>query len=79
MHLCPVCGYDKLPFAPADYHICPCCGTEFCADDVDFSHEELRSRWIKNGMPWFSTTTRQPRNWNPSEQLIRAGFGVPAV
>ena len=38
---CPVCFYDDLPYPPADYHICLCCGTEFGNDDKDFSHAQL--------------------------------------
>ncbi|MGD0773434.1 MAG: CPCC family cysteine-rich protein [Candidatus Solibacter sp.] len=76
MHVCPVCGYRALPFAPVDYHICPCCGTEFGADDVDFSHEELRSRWIDGGMRWFSKVTPPPKKWSPVQQLLAAGFGL---
>ena len=76
MHVCPVCGYRALPFAPGDYHICPCCGTEFGADDVDFSHEEFRSRWIDGGMRWFSKATPPPKKWSPVEQLLTAGFGL---
>lgn len=78
MHLCPVCGYNKLPFPPTDYHICPCCGTEFEADDLDFSYAELRSRWIATGASWFSGSTEAPQNWNPQRQLMKAGMGFEA-
>jgi len=32
---CPVCFFDELPYPPRDYHICPCCGTEFGNDDAE--------------------------------------------
>lgn len=72
-HRCPVCAYPDLTEPPADYFICPCCGTEFGNDDTIYSYEELRDRWIKAEMPWFSHATPPPVNWNPVEQLRRAG------
>jgi hypothetical protein len=74
MHICPVCAYNQLPFPPSDYRICPCCGTEFEADDVDFTHEELRERWILAGMPWFSRHTPPPPGWSAPRQLAHAGL-----
>ena len=68
---CPVCFFNSLPYPPRDYHICPCCGTEFGNDDADFSHAELRRRWIANGAPWFYENP--PERWNPWIQLINAG------
>ena len=70
MHICPVCAYRGMPFPPVDCHICPCCGTEFGVDDLDLTHEELRTRWVSNGMPWFSRVTRPDANWDPSRQLL---------
>ena len=46
-HRCPVCMFDRLPYPPADYHICPCCGTEFGNDDAEFSHDQLRELAIE--------------------------------
>lgn len=69
---CPVCLYDRLPYPPSDYHICPCCGTEFGNDDADVSHAELRQRWIAAGAPWFYENP--PEAWNPWLQLIRGGY-----
>ena len=74
---CPVCMYPNLSEPPCDYHICPCCGTEFENDDADVSHAELRSAWIRNGAPWFFG--QPPRNWNPAQQLYDAGFGFQAM
>lgn len=73
-YTCPVCGYDNLERPPADYHICPCCGTEFGYDDFTFSHGELRKRWIANGMRWHRRRTGPPPGWNPITQLFKAGF-----
>ena len=74
MYTCPVCGYQLLAVPPAAYSICHCCGTEFEADDVDFSHPELTERWMRAGMPWFSRAVQPPPNWNPVQQLTNAGL-----
>jgi hypothetical protein len=59
-YTCPVCMFPRLPYPPRDYHICPCCGTEFGNDDADFSYEQLREMWIAGGANWL--------------QLLKAGF-----
>src|SRR4030095_7134753 len=69
---CPVCMYPSLPYPPADYHVCPCCSTEFGNDDSDFSHSQLRDIWISNGAHWFFGNP--PAHWNPWMQLIDAGL-----
>lgn len=76
---CPVCMYAQLPYPPCDYHICPCCSTEFGNDDADFSHEQLREAWIAGGPNWFFG--RPPEGWNPWMQLLKAGLGayVPRI
>jgi len=68
---CPVCMYDALPYPPTDYHICPCCGTEFGNDDEDFSHEQLREMWIGSGAHWFFGNP--PPGWNWFTQLCGPG------
>ena len=68
---CPVCFFDRLPYPPADYHICPCCGTEFGNDDAEFSHQQLREMWIASGANWFFG--KPPEHWNPWAQLLNAG------
>lgn|SRR5260370_23270451 len=68
MNQCPVCFYSELPYPPADYHICPCCGTEFGNDDAEFSHDQLREAWVAGGAHWFFG--RAPERWNPWLQLI---------
>jgi hypothetical protein len=71
---CPVCFYPALPYPPRDYHICPCCGTEFGNDDDDMTHAELRQQWIDNGARWFFRTP--PIGWSAAKQLLRAQFGL---
>lgn len=75
-HNCPVCGYDKLIELPADFSICPCCGTEFGLDDDLVSHEALRARWIALGAQWWSSANPPPLYWSPVQQLRRAGFDL---
>lgn len=70
--MCPVCAYPSLPYPPTDYHICPCCGTEFGNDDQDRTHHELREDWIACGAPWFFG--KQPAYWNPWFQLIEGHY-----
>ena len=74
MNTCPICGYDRMTRPPADFYICPCCGTEFGNDDFETSHAELRRRWLQSGAPWFSYATPRPPLWNQYEQLSRAGL-----
>jgi hypothetical protein len=69
---CPICMFPRLPYPPRDYHICPCCGTEFGNDDVDFSYQQLREMWVAGGANWFFG--RAPEHWNPWVQLLRAGL-----
>lgn len=76
MNFCPVCGY-RLPFAPADHHICPSCGTEFGYDDSGVSHEQLRERWMRSGPKWWSPVDARPSNWDPREQMLLGIFSRP--
>jgi hypothetical protein len=71
---CPVCFFDRMPYPPRRYNICPCCGTEFDNDDVDHTFAELRYRWIENGAGWFFG--QPPHGWSAAAQLAKAGFGV---
>ena len=66
--------YAQLPYPPCDYHICPCCGTEFGNDDADFTYQQLREMWVAGGANWFFG--RAPEHWNPWMQLLRAGLGM---
>jgi len=61
-----------MPDPPADYNICPCCGTEFGGDDESMSHAELRNQWIAGGARWFYR--QPPVGWNGWEQLQQANF-----
>jgi hypothetical protein len=72
---CPVCGYPALPDPPRDFEICPSCGTEFDYHDATKTHKELRDAWIAAGLRWSSRAIPQPTNWNPFDQLFRAGLG----
>jgi hypothetical protein len=76
---CPVCGYDALSDPPRDYMVCPCCGTEFGYHDLVHSWEDLRSRWLAKGAPWFSKHLTAPTGWDPNVQLAAAGFTVAEV
>jgi len=68
---CPVCFFDELPDPPRDYHICPCCGTEFGNDDAEVSHGRLRQIWISNGANWFFG--EPPEDWSAWHQLAESG------
>jgi hypothetical protein len=80
---CPVCGYAGLDEAPYDefgcssFGICPCCGTEFGYDDSSLAHADLRKRWISGGMLWWSKHMVAVSDWDPVEQMRRAGTDVP--
>ncbi len=75
--MCPVCGCDGLDEPPYDaeglgnYDICPSCGYEYGVtdDDMGFTHEEWRQRWIDGGMRWRHDS--KPSNWDPVAQLSR--------
>jgi hypothetical protein len=64
--------FSGLPYPPLDYHICPCCGTEFGNDDEDFSHSQLREMWLGSGANWFFGNP--PAGWNWVLQLYEAGL-----
>jgi hypothetical protein len=75
MFTCPVCAYPGLIYPPADFHICPCCGTEFGYDDADVSHAVLRYEWLAfRGGTWFSPNITPPAGWSAYAQLARAGY-----
>jgi hypothetical protein len=65
--------FPSLPYPASNYHICPCCSTEFGNDDGYFTHQQLREMWVENGANWFFG--EPPAHWNPWMQLIDAGFG----
>ncbi len=61
----PPYGSDGRP----SYAICRCCGTEFGYDDASKTHAELRERWVRGGMRWWSKAQAPPEDWSPSAQL----------
>lgn len=74
-YTCPVCAFGELPEPPANYSICPCCGTEFGLDDFSVGHDVLRERWIASGAHWFATDEwPPPTGWNAFSQLARGGM-----
>jgi hypothetical protein len=56
---------------PEDFNICPSCGTEFGADTVEYTLEELQAAWIERGMEWTIAAIPQPSDYDPLEQLQR--------
>lgn len=72
---CPVCGYE-MEAPPANYRICPSCGTEFGVHDVNATIAELRESWLATGAQWWSKVDPIPANWDPIAQLERAGIAV---
>jgi len=68
--------FDQLPYPAADYHVCPCCGTEFGNDDAEYSHDQLREMWLAGGAHWFFGAP--PANWNWYVQLYAAGM-IPVL
>jgi len=79
MHTCPVCGYDQLEYAPADFNICPSCGTEFGYHDANFTHAQIRQRWLAAGAQWWDRDTPPPPNWSPMAQLRNIGYELTAA
>lgn len=72
---CPVCGYE-MEAPPKDYRICPSCGTEFGVSDVNASIAELRESWMGTGPKWWSRVDAMPANWDPIDQMEKAGIAV---
>jgi hypothetical protein len=77
-HMCPVCGFPNLddpprsPSGGGSYEICPSCGFEFGVsdDDLGFTYDEWRERWIVHGMRWDSSDIEPPPDgWDPRKQL----------
>ncbi len=77
MYSCPVCQFDRLPFPPDDYRICPCCGTEFGIDDAAPTAAEVRARrqllgrrWLAQGGAFWSSSG-PPDRWDRDAQIGR--------
>jgi hypothetical protein len=77
LYTCPVCGYG-MEDAPADYNICPSCGTEFGNHDVNASLGSLRAVWLRGGAKWWSSVDKPPPGWDPYEQLNTLVRPAPA-
>ena len=77
VNTCPVCGY-LMAYPATDYHICPCCGTEFGYDDAGRTYAEIRAAWLRGGAHWWSPVDSQPDGWDPYLQLdnITVGHSV---
>jgi hypothetical protein len=73
-YTCPVCGYARLRRPPADFLICPSCGTEFEYTDSAMTHVALRELWIARGVQWHSHMVAPPFGWNGYLQLLEAGY-----
>ena len=71
---CPVCFYDRMQYPPENYNICPCCGTEFGNDDVEYGYSELRYNWVINGAGWFFG--QPPAGWSAAAQLAKVAYGL---
>ncbi len=79
---CPICGYSGLS-SPAyfdsgepTYQSCRCCGFEYGYHDEDlgYTHEQWRQKWIDGGMVWNEKTEKPPLNWDPRKQLLNIGI-----
>jgi len=79
MYICPVCGFEKMDGPPADFNICPCCGTEFGYDDFEKSYQDLSYRWIASGCPWFSPLEGPPPAWNAKRQLLNVQYAQKTI
>ncbi len=76
---CPICGWPELVEPPRakdgspSFEICPCCGFEFGFDDDDqrITYAQWRTRWIAEGMVWWSFSRPPPKEWSPAEQVSK--------
>ena len=70
MEMCPVCGFP-WPYNSYRGEICPCCGFQFnyTDEDLGFTYEQWREKWIKEGMVWGKGRSKPPEGWNPKKQL----------
>ncbi len=86
MHLCPVCGFDRLAEPPynaeggGSFEICPCCGFEYGFDDhgEGRTHAAHRADWLERGAPWFDPDAR-PEGWDLQRQLEGVDRAVAAL
>jgi len=78
MYTCPVCAYPQLNYPPCDFTICPSCGTEFGYHDATRTFEELRTKWMVDGMRWHSRAVPPPKDWSAVAQLLSGGY-LPVI
>jgi len=83
VNLCPACGFeqDVPPWQDevGSLEICPCCGLQFGYHDACGGRPDLRPgfyvgwrvRWVWEGHPWHSKTSKPPSPWSPQEQIAR--------
>ena len=80
--VCPVCGYPQLAEPPrsasggGSHEICPSCSFQFGVsdDDLGFTYDAWRQKWILSGMPWDKGSIQPPAGWDPIEQLSHIGI-----
>lgn len=83
-YICPACGYPGLFEEPrsesggGSYENCPSCGFEYgyTDEDLGFSYEGWRARWIEAGARWQDSSRPAPLGWDATHQL-RSVFGLP--
>ena len=69
---CKTCGYPGLEdnfYQRND--ICECCGFQegYTDDNLGYTYEAWRKKWIDGGMNWWSKRNKPSVGWNPLEQL----------
>ena len=75
MHKCPVCGWPELNeeshsiYGSGSHEICRSCGVQFGLHDYNESFDELRQKWISEGMKWRGKSKTSPPSWDPEKQL----------
>jgi hypothetical protein len=73
-NICPVCGYNKFEKPPEIDDICPCCFFRFYVNDDDWSYEQLRADWIKDGAKWAWGKMPQPKFWDLEQQFKNINY-----
>ena len=71
---CALAEQPRSESSGGSYEICSSCGFEFGVsdDDLGFTYEQWRQKWIDGGMIWNRGRTEPPISWNPVEQLRNA-------
>jgi len=83
---CPICGFEDIEvlddFGCTTFEICECCGSESGLEYDQLSTQErlakIRRKWVReNNCEWWGRRSSIPQNWDPQEQLERAGIEIP--